>query len=36
MKNNFKKFYNWFNSNFGWFFNPPTKQGKENQNSKYK
>jgi len=26
----------WFNGKFGWIFNPPSKQGKEKQNSKYK
>jgi len=36
MKNKFKLFTNWFNTKFGWFFNPSSKQGKEERNSKYK
>jgi hypothetical protein len=30
-----KKIENWINYNLGWFFCPPTKQGKEKQNSKW-
>jgi len=32
----FKKFNDWFNKKFGAFFNPPSKLGKEIQNSIYK
>lgn len=32
----FNKFEKWFNQKFGWFFSPPTKQGKENKNKIYK
>ncbi len=32
----FKDFSNWFNRRFGWFTNPPSKQGKETQNSIYR
>ena len=31
-----KKIENWFNKKFGWFFCPPYKQGKEEQNKIYK
>lgn len=34
--NAFKKVENWFDKNFGWFFNPSRKQGKEKRNEKYK
>lgn len=36
MKNKLKAFEYWFNKKFGWFFCPPDKLGKEEQNSIYK
>jgi len=32
----FKKFSNWFDLKFGWFFCPPSKQGKEHRYLKNK
>jgi len=36
MKNKLKNIKDWFNRNFGWFFSPPYKQGKEHRNKKYR